>query len=232
MLLEKKIKNMPVLIQEETLLLDSEIEQYKSMPGFMQQQIIKLIFWRYSKDIDNYMSLDSDIEFVRTFNDSVFFQDNILKTVVSAYPETSSASRINPVFSEKESYKETHDKYFICAYGLWNVSILKHLEQYIQKTYVKNFVNMIKIASVEMEWYGKFLYLFHPLKFKPQSPIILGIQGFNTNDFTMLRPKENMCSDYCERITHKEAIGIFLQYHVDHRSGYALSDLANSCSCG
>ncbi len=43
--------------------------------------------------------------------------------------ESAFASKINSIFSEASSYKKTHDKYFICAYGLWNVAILKNLEK-------------------------------------------------------------------------------------------------------
>jgi len=66
-------------------------------------------------------------------------------------------------------------------------SILKNLEKYLHKTDIKHFINMIKIAPVEMEWYGKFLYLFCPSEFIPQSPLISGITGFvSTESYSVL----------------------------------------------
>ncbi len=63
---------MPVLVQEETLLFDFDMEQYKSITGHEQQQLIKLIFWKLNNDIANCVTLDSDIVFTSSFDDSIF----------------------------------------------------------------------------------------------------------------------------------------------------------------
>ncbi len=44
MLLNKEIKNMPILVEEERLLDNSNLEEFKNMAGHEQQQVIKLSF--------------------------------------------------------------------------------------------------------------------------------------------------------------------------------------------
>ena len=207
MLSNKEIKNMPILVEEEKLLDNLSLKEFKNMTGHEQQQVIKLSFWKYNSNITHYITFDSDIILINPFDDNIFFQNNILKTLMYKDRESAFAPKINSVFAEANSYEKTHDKYFICAYGLWNVAILKNLEKYLQKTDIKSFTNMIKIAPVEMERYGKFLYLFYPLEFEPQSPILAGITGFvSSKDYSILNTEKEVCNQYCEILSKRKNI--------------------------
>jgi hypothetical protein len=234
LLSDKIIKKMPIIVKEESLLLDSELEDYNELSGHEQQQVIKMSFWRYN-NIPNYVTFDSDITIIRAFDDSIFFdfsgKNPVLKTVMSDSKESAFSIKIDDVFLEYDAHKKTHDKYFVAGYGLWNSFVLQDLLEYIKKKDLENFAEIIKIAPVEMEWYGKFLYLVHYDTFYKQSPIVLGIQGFiSQDDFSAHRSQQDMCGDYCGQIK-KDPLGIYIHYHTLHRSGYTLNDFMKDCNC-
>jgi len=59
-----------------------DLQRYKDMPGGLSQQIVKAEFWRLGLS-ENYLCLDSDSLFIRSFKQSDFITaDNIPYTVL------------------------------------------------------------------------------------------------------------------------------------------------------
>lgn len=53
----------------------ASLERYREMPGGLSQQIIKAEFWRLGLT-ENYLCIDSDSQFIRSFSHSDFMFDN------------------------------------------------------------------------------------------------------------------------------------------------------------
>ncbi|ANI98855.1 hypothetical protein A8O14_01330 [Polynucleobacter wuianus] len=85
-LLEESLgKNGYIWIADEEIVAanpHADLEKYKAMPGSLSQQIIKSEFWRLGFS-ENYLCLDSDSFFIRTFYKSDFLSsDGVPYTVL------------------------------------------------------------------------------------------------------------------------------------------------------
>jgi hypothetical protein len=228
----KKIYRMPKFIAEELLFQDSDEFDYSTHPGHLQQQVAKLVFWRASSAIKNYITIDSDVIFIRQFKDSTFFENGVIKTAVMDGEESIYSKKIDDYFQEKNASLKTSKLYFVSQLALWNVSILKSLKIELLKLGIKSFVEMIKLAPVEGEWYGKYLYLYYPDQYFPLNSAIVPIVGY-VDDKNPLNFKDEIgiCNEYCALVKNVNTYGITLHFHTGKRSGKTMLHYMDKCKC-
>ena len=236
--LEEFRKHLPdvEIIDEEDIILSSKLnlDDYKKIPGYLQQQIIKLVFHKY-KNLENYVTFDSDIIFFRDFNNDHFFKNSKIETFCVEGKPSAYNKNINDFYEKYGNVKTPIDfnkLLFVSGYAMWNGKILDALTEFISKTPLQNFIEMIKYQPVEMEWYGKFCYLFHKKDFiqKRKFRSLLFIIGWiDKKKPFIFKPDELIFMEYY-RLTKRSkpfVIGIVIHYVSDARKKETLLDIIN-----
>jgi hypothetical protein len=222
---------LAILIKEEDVIIKAELPllEYNKLAGYHKQQILKLTISDILKDLKNYFTIDSDVIFVRDFNDEDFFENGMIKTICYKWKQTEHGNKISDVYAKYgkvEIPPLSKKMYFIDEMAPWNVEVVKDLKQFISKTPITNFNKMIEFASVELEWYGKFMYIFHKEKLIPINKKLGRLSGIISNKlYKQYKSKELIYAQYLDMLKNNEFIAISLQYNTKNRAKETLQDI-------
>jgi hypothetical protein len=182
-LFKDSIKNNRVILisDEEILEKNPEIDKskFKSLPGGLQQQIIKSEFWRLNVSF-NYVCIDSDSEFIRPFRASDFLtSDGTPYTTMSeAHGLLDDALRMRK-FEVIQNYFEIMQKVKdalkregrIYAFGptpvVWNRSVWESLELNYLAPKKLSIMDAICDIPFELCWYGEALLKYKSINLMP-----------------------------------------------------------------
>jgi len=155
------------------------LESIRSMPGNLSQQIVKSEFWRLGL-CENYVCLDSDNEFIRTFNKSDFLTpDGIPYTVITEgkeFLEFSARYHLPkvPVNFKKDSLQV--QELFgrtgrIYSFGIpplvWSRKVWLSLELNLLEPRGESFADLIVQYPHELRLYGEALLKFRAVPLWP-----------------------------------------------------------------
>jgi hypothetical protein len=226
--------NIPdaIIIAEEDILKKTNLNlgEYRELSGWKQQQIIKMIFGYYI-NVENYVTIDSDVIFLKSFTDNVFFKGNTVKTLcfkhkLSLKKENRSIDDILRLSHSTKALIYSRKLYFVTAYQLWNVKLLIELEKYIKETELKDLIGMINFHPYEALWYGKYVYQYHKNLFIPQKPVFFNITGSTFSEKSNIyKNKALIYLEYFRKIKYKSIVGGYLQYNSGSRDVSTLADI-------
>ena len=173
------LSDLDVISKNQSL----RIEQYRSLPGHVSQQIVKAEFWRLGYS-ENYICVDSDAVFIRPFShQSYLSQSGIPYTVVdqghSILNESLRKSRqhvITNFYRETKKIKVLFDRQGIdYSFGpfpvVWNKNVWKSLEE---KFFFEKGINILDAISshpVESHWYGEALLKYQSIPLLPRQAL-------------------------------------------------------------
>lgn len=159
----------------------------KKFGGWYTQQITKLCFHKIDL-ADDYMTIDSDIYFLRKFDKSLFYNDGTLKTVARKLGSGSERDGYKKFYKLHRGNGEMEYRYFtsgyikyifnagqlswydfVSSYALWSSEMLQEMEKFLKDEKFLDFADIIKLVPWEMQWYGQFVASKHPEKFFPLS---------------------------------------------------------------
>ena len=163
------------IFKDIILIKDDDLYVTKSLPGWMQQQSIKLNVYR-SQIAENYLMLDSDEYFIKDFHINDFIYNDYPYFVCHEQKELFQLSEIvkdklpygdpKSVFDNDKNkimntFGRTGKKYdFGPPPMIWNSEVLKDF----QNTFVKNdYEKLLMICPSEISWYGE--WFLHTLPF-------------------------------------------------------------------
>ena len=135
--------------------------------GYINQQIVKLAFWE--RDIyDDYLVLDSDMVFIRTFHRSEFMfdddtpfsvlvEDNDLQTDARYFSEhwrsrSEHLSRIKEIVGLQDTRTLTCHNHQV-----FSARVLRSLKQDFMEPNGYSYVDLIRMAPYEFSWYNFWL---------------------------------------------------------------------------
>ena len=195
--------------------LDSFAQQ-----GWMQQQVIKLCFCDYC-ETETYVTLDSDNEITRLFDDREFFHGGQIKTLCKA---VKLEERDYPILREFFP-GDFSRKSFIDGYGLFDVFMMRGLRDYLAIRGL-DFSLAIDRLGLEMQWYGAYVYTVHREKFFPTKDHFMMIWGCVEKNQAQLRPILEIKSDIADYFPWRwrAPIGFNIHYPAGHR-GKTLSEI-------
>jgi hypothetical protein len=170
---DHKIKQLPNLVTDEQVLKDcgEDVNKVMSIGGWEEQQVIKMCFSQ-TKIAGQYLTLDSDMYFKKSFNNSRFYTES---GELKMWLHKASALGGGAFSSEAPLYQASIDiskllkvrnsyQYFVLGYATWDSRILTNLLSYSSKldTCIDKFSKMIKKVPYEMQWYGMYVNEFYP----------------------------------------------------------------------
>jgi|GEM_PF-5416097 hypothetical protein len=215
------------VVDEEKILqkLNYDIEAFLQISGHEQQQVIKLLFALGYDEYDFYVTLDSDMLIIKDFNDDLFFKKSFFKaakfkTICKKSKHSIFGDRVNDFLARIFNFnKDKFNKfYYIDAYGLYNAKVVRELHSSLKAMQISNFIEMIKIAPVELEWYGKFYSLKYSNKqIVPIKNFCKGISGFHGSDkFTDYQSDADIANAFID-IKNSGFVATYIHYHTNHR---------------
>ena len=221
---QKIINKIPEFITDESVIFSvkEKIEDFYKLSGHCQQQVIKLgLSYFFEKD---YVTLDSDIEFIKNFNSLDFYEDGILKTIfhISYHMEKSLFSPIYDFFEIMEDDPDLNN-YYIDSYGIWNHKIVKELFNFMKIKGIQNFIDLIKISPLEKQWYGTFVYKKYNEMFKPILPFVGEINCFK-GEYTNYKNNIEIEIEYKKMLERDSLKSICMNYHTLHRINKTIKD--------
>jgi|GEM_PF-5139231 len=175
-----ELKTIPKFIADEEVFKkcgDSIYEKIMKMGGWMQQQMVKMCFYKTGL-AENYMTIDSDTYFTKPFPTATLFDKDIIKTYATdKFKRNNEAefrkkepdlfihvAKIKDVIGDKSSDYNN----FVSGFGLWSSDVLNKLATFVEQEHGYDFADLINISPYEMQWYGNFIFtqhndLFHPV---------------------------------------------------------------------
>tara|TARA_Y100001963_G_C6791507_1_gene455707 strand:+ start:4074 stop:4853 length:780 start_codon:yes stop_codon:yes gene_type:complete len=165
-----------------TLIEDEEID--KDNQGWLGQQIVKSQFWNLGL-CENYVSIDSDNQFIRPFYISDFmYDDETPYTICHEYKSFFEFMDKNPLsFDPYESFYNDRKKIMelfgrkgiVYDFGpdpiIWSTKVWKSLfENYIKANNL-TFADLIKFDPSEFTWYGEWLLHSKEIRLMPREEI-------------------------------------------------------------
>lgn len=208
-----KIKKLPKIITEEDLFsrcgISNDLEKAKKnikWSGWHSQQVAKLCFYK-TKLAKHYVTIDSDVYFIKDFSKDLFYQNNILKTAGRVLGQTGSEKAGFNKFQKVRMGQDSHGeeqayRYFTSGYirYIFNAGHLPwhdfvpsfqcfdsekmvKMFKFLKERNNLNEVGVITLVPWEFQWYGTYVQKFHPEEFYLISPFILHeIPHVNEND--------------------------------------------------
>jgi len=170
------------------LIPDEEIYDNKNLgENWYTQQIIKSNFWKL-KLCKNYVCLDSDSYFIKSFNINDFiFDEDIPYTVIHEQKElfSWSSSKIELLgFDPKNDFINDRQKIMngiferngkIYDFGpspvIWSAKVWADLEEKYIKPNNLAFEKLLEYSPSEFSWYGESLLNFHSISLHPIEPL-------------------------------------------------------------
>lgn len=221
---EKIIDKIPEFITDENVIFSAgeNIQDFYQTPGHHQQQVIKLGLSYFLKK--DYVTFDSDIEFIKNFDPSYFYDGEILKTIfhISYYMYKDLFSPVYDFFGISEE-DEDFNNYYIDSYGIWNHKIVKELSEHIKTKGIKNFIELIKLSPLEKQWYGTFVYKNYREKFKPILPFVGAINCFK-GEYTVYKTAKEIEIEYRKLLESNSFNSICMNYHTQFRLNKTIQD--------
>jgi len=160
------------------------LETYYSTKGYISQQIIKAQVWHLLK-CENYLSLDSDSYFTKSFHLHNFIHESGYPyTVMHDGNELISLSeklghlKVKELFirdSElmKQEFKRLGSDYdFGPAPLIWSSKVWADFEEYLKSSSETIWQAFTRIPS-EIRWYGESLLKYQPIPIYPIKPIFI-----------------------------------------------------------
>ena len=174
------------LITDEQIVLSnpkSSLETYRSMSGYLNQQVIKSEIWRLVP-CESYLCLDSDSYFIREFKLSNFIHadgapfsllhdasgllDLAKKLhkhkVIANFQKDCDAMRM-------EFHREGHNYEFGPAPLLWSSKVWQALDEQYLTPRQETLWQAIQRLPHEIKWYGEALLKFKPIPIHPIGPL-------------------------------------------------------------
>ena len=165
--IKNEIKKMPIIISKDFVLKKCSIydDVKKLFPnnGWKRQQVVKLCFYK-TGFADEYVTLDSDISFIKDFDKSLFYdkETGLLKAIMNKHIADGNLAE-KDIIKIKSFFNINDNKplyYFVEQIGLVSKANLENLLKKIQENGLQNFAEMINYAPWEYQWYGQYVYSF------------------------------------------------------------------------
>lgn len=163
------------------LISDEEID--KTGLGWKHQQIIKAQFWRLGL-CKNYLCLDSDSEFIKSFYIKDFLYDeNIPYTVCHEQKDFFEWGQKSLNFNPQESFIKDRQlvmdvfgrqgRYYDFGPSpvIWNSKVWEGLESNYLKPNKLTFKDLIEYSPSEFSWYGEYLLTSKIFPIYPTQPL-------------------------------------------------------------
>lgn len=175
------------LISDESIIGDNLSQSWKN------QQIVKMLFWK-TKITDNYVVLDSDSYFIKSFGvkdflanahtvtDDVVIPYTVMheqkdlfswtaknKDILGFDPQVSFAECRTPIQELFDRFGRLYD--FGPSPVIWSSKVWQSLEEEYIKPNGLTFQGLINTISSEFTWYGEWLLVKKPIELWPIEPI-------------------------------------------------------------
>lgn len=182
--LNEEVRKHVFFIAEEEwgeLLTDESVNGI--LPGYLNQEIIKLSFWEKGL-CENYFCLDSDGVFIRDFylKDfmydeetpyTVLFEDNELKSDPHYY-QAYWVKREEYLRKIQQEFGLTDKKLLTChGFQTFNCRVLADLKSEFMKPKGYRYIDLIQIAPYEFSWYNLWLQKCNVMAIHPCEPMFL-----------------------------------------------------------
>ena len=201
-------------VSEEHVLTSARIDPSSfASEGWRRQQVIKLAF-AHMCPTDTYVTLDSDNEIIRTFDDRQFFHRGQIKTSCKNIP----VEAVGDDFI-KQTFGTNYERLnFVDGYGLWDKAIVLEMEKYL-KNHGLSFVDAISRAAMEQQWYGAYVLSHQKAKFHPTKDHFLLVRGCSMDDPTRHLPDSDIRREIAMNMPWRlrSPIGINIHYPAGHR---------------
>lgn len=194
------------------ILIEDELVYEGNTSGWMQQQIVKSLFYKLGKS-KNWVCIDSDAFFIKPFFISDFiYEDDIPYTVIHEQKELFSWTAINSNilgFDPKESFIIDRKKIMevfnrsskIYDFGpspvIWSSKVWIDLENKYMIPNNISFQQLIEYSASEFTWYGEALLQFKSIPIYPTEPLFKVFHyKQQLDDFSDLNLNETLLKNY------------------------------------
>lgn len=202
-------KNCAIIADEsyaKDYLTTSDKEYNGLSKGYVNQEICKLSFWE-SGIAQNYLCIDSDAQFIRTFSTKDFmFNENIPYTVLVEDKDLSIEKHYQAYWNERQNFIkkifneiELNDiRYRTCHnMQVFNSQVLKSFKEDFMKPKGYSYKDLIKISPFEFTWYNAW---FQKCKLIPEYASEPFFKMFHMRiEYTISRLKGLTTDDYAKR---------------------------------
>ena len=156
------------LIGESAVPVELATEEiHGQRPGYINQELIKLSFWK-TNIFKNYLCLDSDGVFIRSFDKTDFmFSEDEPYTVMFDDKELMCQPQYREMWVDRETkireiyrtYDIPQPKYIRTCHGfqVFNWEILNHMQEYFLAPRNLTYLDLLKISPYEFSWYTLYL---------------------------------------------------------------------------
>jgi hypothetical protein len=173
------------LLADEDILRASpriDLEQVRSMPGSLSQQVVKSEFWRLGLS-NAYLCLDSDSIFIRPFATSDYLDsDGTPYSVINEAHDLLTLSLtlgktqvIDNFRREAQQVQERFNRQgkpysFGPMPMVWHRLVWESLDQHYLQPQSIDFAKAIQLAPLESRWYGEALLKYKAINLLPTEP--------------------------------------------------------------
>lgn len=186
-LFRARLSGLPVelLDDREIIATDSRIDEKKvaALPGGRAQQIVKAQFWRLRLG-ENYLCLDSDCKFLRSFSVNDFLApDAHPYTIIHECKELLQFAATHGLSKVPRHYAEERHKImgifgragraydFGPAPLIWSAAVWRTLDEQYLSPRGMSFYDAIELFPSEILWYGETLLKYRPIPLWPIEPL-------------------------------------------------------------
>jgi hypothetical protein len=160
-----------------------DLNEFVGMPGGLSQQVVKSEFWRLGVS-ENYVCLDSDCYFLRSFGANDFVaRDGTPYTVMTEskellyFADIAGLSKIGP--DRERDCKEIMSLFGrqgpLWDFGpipvVWSAKVWRDLDENYLKPKGMSFVDAIQQHPGELRWYGEALLAYRSIPLLPVEPL-------------------------------------------------------------
>lgn len=177
--------SVSLVSDEEIIRANPSIDPQRmtTIPGGLSQQIVKSEFWRLNLS-ENYVCVDSDCQFIRSFGRSDFMTpDGYPYTVMHEAKELLQFAAIHDMPDVLESFKRERAGIMRTfertgrAYDfgpppmIWGAAVWRDLDEKFLKPRKMSFLDAIIQFPAEILWYGEAMLKFRPYPLMPIEPL-------------------------------------------------------------
>jgi Family of unknown function (DUF6492) len=162
---------------------NNNLDLYRSLPGGVQQQIVKAEFWRKVKCL-NYLCIDSDCKFIRPFKLSDFLWDSHTPYTVmdegheflQSILKTPRAHIIDEFNRGGVLYRDLFGRTGrVYSFGpmpvIWSSKVWQSLDEQMLQPRGWSTVEALRQFPSEIPWYGEALLKFKAIELRPCQPL-------------------------------------------------------------
>lgn len=156
---------------------------FDGFPPHLFQQLIKMEFWRLEQ-CRNYVILDSDAYFIRSFDRDEFLgADESPYTVIHECKDLlqwAARHRKNKIASDYEALCHRFKQLFgrrgpSYDFGppplIWSAALWRHFERHYLKPRRTHVVDLLASHPSEIQWYGEYLLASGVIPLRPREPL-------------------------------------------------------------